>query len=737
MRRQPHRHSHRNNVDESNGHYYNDLHDGDGHHDAVENGYVPADSAASEPLNTDDDGNNWRRTRAFKHKRSSLDVDLGGDGGENNNNNINGGNDYDVCEEKKDNYDAAAASTTNIDSQPGFTSNTSPLYLPPLPPPPPPPPSSRRRRRFRGGGGTRKGVIGYSNNNSSSNNSTSLSWHSLSSDMNQLWERILLVVMKKKSNSSSTAASNIHQHRTKESSQQFSTLVVAVMLWYSLGVISISTSKLLLTSPNDTGTADDSSSFYTTIGGLPPLYLTLQQLVLGCTFLRFLINIQFLGLSQGLQQPYDVPEESQSNLRDQNYTDTSNSSPSKSTTSTTATFLLTMWRKVSSSAARYLVLAGICFSLGFYTTNLAFGAASPSYVETIKAAEPITSAILAVTYGLERLTTMEISSLGGIITGMLVSTLASSSSPSPSSSSSSSSNIATNHSLLLAAIIVMASNLCFSLRGLYQKIYQRAIDATIKSIDTTDTNHSSLSAVISSSYPSPSFSSSSMSKLDDLNLQFRMQQIGVTIFLVPTLLKDGPRLFFHLIQVTTHLDTIELTTVILRYVALSVVNGLAFSSYKWVLSSRRLPACHGSKTIQPLLIPCPHWHMFLFPSILLPILRIWNHRSLASTYLLTRISVVHHAALNCTRRIFAIVVTSMIFGIPISFVSALGIALSFISFMMFTTAKAAKTKKARNQKLKNETTRMIGAADNERSSNYLLPTNTNGQQLQHRNPIVR
>mmetsp|Transcript_3172 Transcript_3172/g.7250 ORF Transcript_3172/g.7250 Transcript_3172/m.7250 type:complete len:169 (+) Transcript_3172:1265-1771(+) len=114
-----------------------------------------------------------------------------------------------------------------------------------------------------------------------------------------------------------------------------------------------------------------------------------------------------------------------------------------------------------------------------------------------------------------------------------------------------------------------------------------------------------------------------------------------------------------------------------------------------------------------------------------------NHLSLASTYLLTRISVVHHAALNCTRRIFAIVMTSMIFGIPISFVSALGIALSFVSFMMFTTAKAAKTKKAHNQNKKDETMRINGAADNERSSNFLLPTNNNGHQLQHRNPIAR
>ena len=155
--------------------------------------------------------------------------------------------------------------------------------------------------------------------------------------------------------------------------------------------------------------------------------------------------------------------------------------------------------------------------------------------------------------------------------------------------------------------------------------------------------------------------------------------------------------------------------------------------------SRLLPVLSRSRSSTNYLFLVLIDTFFLFPSVLLLLflLRILNQLSLASTYLLTRISVVHHAALNCTRRIFAIVMTSMIFGIPISFVSALGIAVSFISFMMFTTAKAAKTKKAHSQNKKKETMTINGNADNERSSNYLLPTNSNGHQLQHRKPIMR
>jgi hypothetical protein len=57
---------------------------------------------------------------------------------------------------------------------------------------------------------------------------------------------------------------------------------------------------------------------------------------------------------------------------------------------------------------------------------------------------------------------------------------------------------------------------------------------------------------------------------------------------------------------------------------------------------------------------------------------------------LTRVAVIHHAALNCTRRIFAIVCTSIIFMTPITYVKALGITISFLSFMVFTYAKTTK-----------------------------------------------
>ena len=69
-----------------------------------------------------------------------------------------------------------------------------------------------------------------------------------------------------------------------------------------------------------------------------------------------------------------------------------------------------------------LIMAGIYFTLGFLTTNLSFQRAAASYVETIKAAEPITSAAVAVLWGIETLSSQEVTSLTAIVTGVLLST---------------------------------------------------------------------------------------------------------------------------------------------------------------------------------------------------------------------------------------------------------------------------------------------------------------------------
>ena len=79
-------------------------------------------------------------------------------------------------------------------------------------------------------------------------------------------------------------------------------------------------------------------------------------------------------------------------------------------------------------------------------------------------------------------------------------------------------------------------------------------------------------------------------------------------------------------------------------------------------------------------------------------LHVTTFHSLASSYVLTRVSVVQHAALNCIRRLFAIVMTSIIFGVPITFTAWIGILVSLCGFVCFTYYKLERKKKYQKKK---------------------------------------
>jgi len=124
----------------------------------------------------------------------------------------------------------------------------------------------------------------------------------------------------------------------------------------------------------------------------------------------------------------------------------------------------------------------------------------------------------------------------------------------------------------------------------------------------------------------------------------------------------------------------------LQYVLLSIINGLAFTSY-----------------------------------------------NLASTFVLTRISVVHHAALNCIRRVFAIIVTSIIFGLKITGLQIFGIALAvagFFSYIHFKMKKETKEKR-RNELRKKWGGIMIDAKSGKWTgkSSSILPVSYNGRDV--------
>lgn len=272
-----------------------------------------------------------------------------------------------------------------------------------------------------------------------------------------------------------------------------------------------------------------------------------------------------------------------------------------------------------------LVASSIFFCLGFLATNHGFFASSASFVETIKASEPITSAMVAVWWGIEFLSYKECVSLGTIVAGVVLSTVGNSGAGGGGHHSNNQHHhilhqhaaaAATAHMGFVesarACLIVVASNLCFSFRGLYQKLFRATPEGNAQVVD-------------------------------DLNLQYRMQQIGTAILIIPALIWDMPTILRHIMLVVSTSGNAGLfrsSGILWRYIGMALLNGFAFTSY-----------------------------------------------NLASTYVLSRITVVHHAALNCVRRLFAIVVTSIIFSVPITLLGALGILVSFGGFMAFTHYK--------------------------------------------------
>lgn len=222
-----------------------------------------------------------------------------------------------------------------------------------------------------------------------------------------------------------------------------------------------------------------------------------------------------------------------------------------------------------------------------------------------KASEPITSAIVAVAYGVDTVSLDEGISLLGIVSGVLISTLGSYLVQSQNTSTYIESTSPSIVSSLSSCCIVMVSNLCFSFRGVHQKLLR-------------------------------STNSGSSQMMDDVNLQFRIQciskcivkiyllfncamnvaiiiiycyrfalhvaslfaqnifffavvaprrnytflKIGALIFFFPSLMFDVPGIIRSIWRAAISEEGLIFNRALTQYVGLSLVNGFAFVSYK-------------------------------------------------------------------------------------------------------------------------------------------------------------
>ena len=194
-------------------------------------------------------------------------------------------------------------------------------------------------------------------------------------------------------------------------------LLCIIFVWYAGGVLCIVTSKLMLM-----------HEF-----ALPPLVLTVQQLILGSTLIRFYL------MATGNLQP--VPK----------------------------------------TESRELIFAGLFNSLDFLASATSFSHSSASFVETMKSSEPVTTTAIALFFGIDRLRTPEAISLVVLVSGVLCSTIANVEAAEESAAEELTPEQEEYNwrQSVKTCVIVMTANICFALRAKSQKLYRASPEGQV------------------------------------------------------------------------------------------------------------------------------------------------------------------------------------------------------------------------------------------------------------------
>jgi hypothetical protein len=259
--------------------------------------------------------------------------------------------------------------------------------------------------------------------------------------------------------------------------------------------------------------------------------------------------------------------------------------------------------------------------------------------ESIKASEPLTSAAVAMSYGVDALTKSEGLGLLSICLGVY---MISSGGTAGGGTAGGATTTTMAHSTT-ATVLVLMSNLCFSLRATFQK----------KINPSTGNGNGNGNG---------STSNGQGSVIDPTTLQFRFSYFG--LYLTLPLFLVYQILSFSVKDATDVTDAADATTspVATFYkstLPLLIINTLTFTTY-----------------------------------------------NLSSTTVLSRLRPIQHAILNCARRLFQIVVTALCFYEDDHFLndrrSLVGLLFTFCGFGLYTYVNFSKKMSEERRKEKNE-----------------------------------
>lgn len=231
--------------------------------------------------------------------------------------------------------------------------------------------------------------------------------------------------------------SNKDESSSEEARSQWKrrfTLSATILVWYSLGVSAIVTTKTLVQE-----------------WSCPPLMLTVQQMVLASIIIRIVISVR-----DGVPQPLPWEQQSHSNKQDE----------------TSELWHDKLQRYLPWLAHSSFVLVGVFNALDFLSSNFAFSFSNANFVEAVKSSDPITTATIAVIGKVDQISTMEGCSLLILVSGVILSTLG--------NSSDQTHGVQTDKLMESAqtAGITMFANLCFGFRAMQQKKYRSITNET-------------------------------------------------------------------------------------------------------------------------------------------------------------------------------------------------------------------------------------------------------------------
>ena len=290
-------------------------------------------------------------------------------------------------------------------------------------------------------------------------------------------------------------------------------------------------------------------------------------------------------------------------------------------------------QNVSRKVRLLLAKVSMCYCGGFTLTNMSFNTIAPaSFVETIKASEPLTSAMCSYIFNVDSVSYNETASLMLIVGGIGLVIV--------------SRGGGGGGGDIWTVAMVFCSNLAFSMRSMFQtkmRAKKKNSTGTSKDKNSNEMGQGQGQGQVQTETETET-DEFKYQQLDDWNLFFRVQQFGVMAIFPLMIIFEGMSFAKFAYHAATGTGTLGLNECMILC-GLIIVNAICYTIYQ-----------------------------------------------VASTTVLTEVSMIEHAALNAMRRLFAICATSVIFGTTISREGVCGILLTLVGFLLFVKFKSAKRK---------------------------------------------